>query len=183
MMGRRYRGHRYGLGLVLALAACAQGEGAGAPGGSASDVQATAPGRASCLTTSAGQQAAGVAATNALRRSRGLGPVSPNAALAQAAARHACDMAERGRMTHAGSRSAGPSDRVKALGYAPSVTAENIAAGPFDLDRVLAEWNASPGHVGNIVIPQMRDFGIGQAVAADGRTRFWAAVYAAPRGR
>ncbi|WP_330450999.1 hypothetical protein FLP41_12330 [Paracoccus marcusii] len=53
-----------------------------------------------------------------------------NDLLARAAARHACDMAQRGRMTHAGSRSSGPSQRVKALGYAPTVTAENIAAGP-----------------------------------------------------
>ena len=61
------------------------------------------------------------------------------------------------------------------------VTAENIAAGHFDLNRVLHEWNVSTGHHANIVIPQMRHMGIGEAVGADGKTRFWAAVYAAPR--
>ena len=168
------------LTLALLTAACAS-----APTGPAStiDVQASAPGPATCPATTADQQAAGVRATNALRQRSGLPPVQANDLLARAAARHACDMAQRGRMTHAGSRSSGPSQRVKALGYAPTVTAENIAAGPFGLDRVLAEWNASAGHISNIMIPQVSNFGIGQALGADGRTRYWAAVYAAPRGR
>ena len=72
--------------------------------------------------------------------------------------------------------------RVKGAGYRPAVTAENIAAGPFDLARVLAAWNRSPGHLGNIMLPPVSDFGIGHAVAADGKTIFWAAVYAAPKG-
>lgn len=138
-------------------------------------------GKASCLATSPGQNSHGAAATNAVRRSAGLVPVQPNAVLARVAARHACDMAQRGRMTHAGSRTSGPGPRVKAAGYAPMVTAENIAAGPFSQERVLAEWNASSGHLANMLIPQVRDYGIGQAIGPDGKTRFWAAVYAAPR--
>ena len=47
--------------------------------------------------------------------------------------------------------------------------------------RVLAEWNASGGHRANMLIPQVRHYGIGQAIGPDGRTRFWAAVYAAPK--
>ena len=35
--------------------------------------------------------------------------------LAEAAARHACDMAQRGRMTHIGSATPGPAPRVKAI--------------------------------------------------------------------
>lgn len=138
-------------------------------------------GQASCLATSPGQNDHGAAATNALRSAAGLPPVRPSPVLARVAAQHACDMAQRGRMTHIGSRTAGPGPRVKAAGYAPSVTAENIAAGPFSQERVLAEWNASDGHRANILIPQMRDYGIGQAIGPDGKTRFWAAVYAAPK--
>ena len=122
-----------------------------------------------------------VAATNRTRAASGLPPVWADDRLAQAAAGHACDMARRGRMTHVGSTTHGPAPRLKAMGYAPSVTAENIAAGHFDLNRVLHEWNVSTGHHANIVIPQMRHMGIGEAVGADGKTRFWAAVYAAPR--
>lgn len=145
------------------------------------DVQASAPGRASCPATSATEARAAADATNAARRARGLGPVVPNAALSAAAAKHACDMAARGLMTHVGTSTKGPSQRVKALGYTPSITAENIAAGPFGLGRVLGEWNASSGHLANILIPQLREVGIGRAVGSDGRTVFWAAVYGAPR--
>lgn len=145
------------------------------------DMQLMPAGRATCLATSPGQNSQGAAATNAVRRQAGLPPVQPDPVLARVAAAHACDMAQRGRMTHRGSNTPGPGPRVKAAGYAPLVTAENIAAGPFSQDRVLAEWNASGGHLANMLIPQIRDYGIGQAIGPDGRTRFWAAVYAAPR--
>lgn len=164
---------------AAALAGCAP-----APAVQGNDphaMQLLAAGDATCLATTARQNAVAVAATNRMRAASGLPPVGADDRLAQAAARHACDMARRGRMTHVGSTTHGPAPRVKALGYAPAVTAENIAAGHFDLNRVLAEWNASAGHRANIVIPQVRDMGIGQAVGADGKTRFWAAVYAAPR--
>ncbi|MDP5306912.1 CAP domain-containing protein [Paracoccus spongiarum] len=170
--------------LVLAcavLAGCAPSGGPGPAAGDPREVQASPPGKAGCVPTTADQNARGAQATNAARRRAGLPPVRSNMLLAEVAARHACDMASRGVMTHRGSRSSGPGPRVKARGYAPRLTAENIAAGPFDLPRVLSEWNRSQGHLDNIMIPQVRDYGIGQAVGADGRTRFWAAVYAAPK--
>ncbi|WP_294923375.1 CAP domain-containing protein [uncultured Paracoccus sp.] len=163
----------------MAISACAP-TGSGTSG-SGLDIQASAAGPASCSPTTAAQVAAGVRATNALRARSNLPPVTARRELSVAAAQHACDMAERGRMTHAGSRTSGPAQRVKAQGYAPRVTAENIAAGPFDIERVLAEWNNSPGHQANILISPVRHFGIGHAMGADGKTRYWAAVYAAPR--
>lgn len=171
------------LALACALlAGCEQTpSGSAARSGDPNDMQLMPAGNATCLATSPGQNSQGAAATNAVRRSAGLPPVQPNAVLARVAAQHACDMAQRGRMTHGGSQTSGPGPRVKAAGYAPRVTAENIAAGPFSQDRVLAEWNASSGHRANILIPQLRDYGIGQAIGPDGKTRFWAAVYAAPR--
>ncbi|WP_230312398.1 CAP domain-containing protein [Paracoccus lichenicola] len=169
--------------LVCAvLSGCAQSTtGIKAGGGDPHAMQLMSAGKATCLATSSSQNSHGAAATNAVRRKAGLQPVQPDPVLAQVAARHACDMAQRGRMTHIGSRTSGPGPRVKAAGYAPTVTAENIAAGPFSQDRVLAEWNASSGHLANMLIPQVRDYGIGQAIGPDGRTRFWAAVYAAPK--
>lgn len=163
------------------LAACAQAP-APVSGGkdSSHDVQVSGPGKATCLATTPGQNSQGAGVTSSLRQGAGLPPVRPDPLLAQVAARHACDMAQRGRMTHQGSVTSGPGARVKAAGYAPMVTAENIAAGPFSQERVLAEWNASGGHRANMLIPQVRDYGIGQAIGPDG-TRFWAAVYAAPR--
>lgn len=145
------------------------------------DVQATAPGKATCFQTSSHENQAAAQATTAARRGQGLGSVSADPALAQAAAKHACDMAARGLMSHVGTSTKGPAQRVKAEGYAPQVTAENIAAGPFGLGRVLNEWSASSGHRANILIPQVRDVGIGRALGSDGRTVFWSAVYGAPR--
>lgn len=165
--------------LAAVLAGCAPTPDAGKA--DPHDVQVMAGGRATCLATTPGQNREGAAATNAVRRGAGLAPVQPDPVLARVAADHACDMAARGRMTHKGSATAGPGPRVKAAGYAPAITAENIAAGPFSLDRVLAEWNGSAGHRDNMLIPQLRHYGIGQAIGPDGRTRFWAAVYAAPR--
>ena len=51
----------------------------------------------------------------------------------------------------------------------------------FDLDGTLAQWSASPGHRANIVLPMMREYGVGEALSADGKTAFWAAVYSDPR--
>ncbi|MDO5613663.1 MAG: CAP domain-containing protein [Paracoccus sp. (in: a-proteobacteria)] len=173
--------------MLLAVAACAPGDSADrgwmAPPdpNDPHDIQATAPGQAVCHRTSAADLAAGVAATNSARARAGLPPVRGNTVLARAAQQHACDMAERGRMAHVGRGTSGPSQRVKALGYQPRITAENIAAGPFSLNRVLAEWNSSSGHLANINIPQMQEMGIGRAVGSDGKTVFWAAVYAAPK--
>lgn len=147
------------------------------------DIQVTAPGRASCKPTPTEHNHIGASAANSVRANAGLPPLRANALLARAAAEHACDMAQRGRMSHHGSTTTGPAQRVKAQGYAPKLTAENIAAGPFDLNRVLAEWNRSDGHLRNTLLPQTREFGIGQAIGSDGRTRYWSAVYAAPRGQ
>ena len=169
------------LAFCLSLGACASEVTKSAP--DKVDVRASAPGAATCLPTTPAQNATGAQATNAVRTRAGLATLRADSRIAEAAARHACDMAERGRMTHQGSQTTGPAQRVKALGFAPRMTAENIAAGPFDLDRVLSEWNRSEGHLSNILIPQMSSFGIGQAIGSDGKTRYWAAVYAAPRGR
>lgn len=172
------------MGCLVLLAACAQPTthaSTKSPVKDPHDVQATAAGDATCLKTSHQQNSHGASATNAMRQRAGLEPVRANNLLAHVAAQHACDMAKRGMMTHRGTRTSGPGQRVKAAGYRPTVTAENIAAGPFSQTGVLHAWNTSSGHRDNIMIPQVREYGIGQAIAADGRTRFWAAVYAAPK--
>lgn len=138
-------------------------------------------GPVTCYRTTSGENKAAVAATNATRQARGLPPLRANADLAEVAARHACDMARRGLMSHRGSTTKGPMQRLKNDGYRPSIAAENIAAGPFTQDRVLLEWSRSSGHLANILIPQVRHYGIGKAIGSDGKTVFWAAVYSAPR--
>lgn len=146
------------------------------------EIMAAAAGQAQCVPTSPEAAAAALAATNRARAARGLTPLRTNARLQRAAEAHACEMAMRGAMTHAGTKTTGPMARTKGQGYAPRLTAENIAAGRFDLNRVLSEWNSSPDHLSNVVIPGTQDYGIGQAMAADGKTTFWAAIYGKPKG-
>ncbi|ARC36184.1 CAP domain-containing protein [Paracoccus yeei] len=140
-----------------------------------------AQGRATCPATTAADNQAAAAATNAQRRARGLAAVAPDPRLAKAAAAHACDMARRGVLSHTGSNGSAPMQRAKAAGYAPRVIAENVAAGPARLDQAMAMWMRSPPHLANIANAQVRHVGIGRAVGADGRTTYWTAVYAAPR--
>ena len=142
-----------------------------------------AAGTVTCYDTSRQENEAAVKATNLTRRQHGLQPLRANDELALAAARHACDMARRGVMSHQGSTTRGPMQRVKKVGYKPVMTAENIAFGPWGQDRVLMEWARSQGHLKNILMPKMRHYGIGKAVSADGRMVYWAAVYGAPKGR
>lgn len=141
----------------------------------------SAPGGATCHPTTSAQNAAAAASTSAVRRGRGLPALRPDARLARAAAGQACDMARRGVMSHRGTVTSGPMQRAKAEGYAPRIVAENIGAGPYDEAAILAVWAGSRGHVDNILIPALTDFGIGSALGADGRTVYWSAVYAAPR--
>lgn len=141
-------------------------------------------GAVDCRKTLPEEATRALAATNAQRGSGGLSALRYNAKLQKAAEDHACDMAKRGVMEHAGAGTAGPGQRVKALGYKPAITAENISAGSvslFDLDGAVRQWAASPGHAANIMLPQISEFGVGRAYSADGRIAYAAAVYAAPR--
>jgi len=141
-------------------------------------IPVAAAGQAQCLATSGAMAATALAQTNATRARASLPPLRANPVLDRVAAAHACDMAKRGLMTHAGTSTKGPMVRARQLGYRPQTIAENIAAGRFDLGGTLAQWSASPGHRANINIPYLQEFGIGTATAADGKTTFWTAVYA-----
>ena len=145
------------------------------------DLAVAAAGAATCPSTSTAEVSAALARTNAVRREAGLAPLTANPVLQRVAEKHACDMARRGLMTHAGTTTTGPLARAKQEGYRPRVISENIAAGApgrFTLTGTLEQWALSPKHRANITIAQMQDFGIGHAVAADGKATFWTAVYA-----
>ncbi len=166
-------GMREFIGAALAISMAF-----GATGAMAQTTGVAAKRGAVCMATSAAENAAGAAQTNAIRRARGLADLRPDERLALAAARHACDMAKRGQMTHKGSRSKGPSQRLRAAGYRIRIVAENIGKGFSRPEQVMQAWRESSGHLQNILLPQTRDFGIGKAVGADGLTVYWAAVYA-----
>lgn len=145
------------------------------------DFQLTQSGAARCNLISTEEIRRALTVNNNARARLGLKPMQFNKKAQAAAEAQACDMATRGTMTHKGSTTKGPSARIKAQGYKPTVTAENIAAGRFTFDQVTAEWVHSPNHLENIIIPGLKDFGTAYAIGADGKTGFYAGVYAQPR--
>lgn len=168
-----------GLGLgamMLTSGALAQGTGV-----AVAAAQPAITGMVRCYATTPQENMSGAEHSNMIRSRQGLAHLVPNPRLAEAAARHACDMAQRSQMTHVGSRLARPSQRVRAAGYRQSLVAENIGMGFQSTEQVTRAWQNSQSHLMNILLPQAQEFGIGRAVAADGRTVFWAAVYAARR--
>lgn len=141
------------------------------------DVQVSAAGSAACPDLDDMSVATALKHTNDVRKLKGQRSLSPNTKLNRIAAQQACHMAKTGMMSHAGPQNEGPKHRAKAAGYAPRIIAENIAAGPYSLSQVLGEWDRSPAHLANSVLPPVTDFGIGTATGHDG-TRYWTAVYA-----
>jgi uncharacterized protein YkwD len=95
-------------------------------------------------------------------------PLSWSRPLEVAATAHARDMARRGYFDHQGADGRQPRDRVRAAGYPPQLTGENIAFGPESAEEVVAGWLASSGHCANIMDPRFREMG---AAVAQGRKR------------
>lgn len=149
------------VALILSLAAAGPATAADCPAPSVQDSQAAAD------------------RISRLRAQAGLGPVGADPALTAAAARQACAMARRGQLTHAGGGGVGA--RARQAGYPASLAAENIGAGQRDLGAAMDSWVASAPHRANLLNGRIRHVGVAQAIAADGRTRFWSLVMAAPR--
>ncbi|MDO5603692.1 MAG: CAP domain-containing protein [Paracoccus sp. (in: a-proteobacteria)] len=183
-----------GFALALALAASlmvpagAQGQQAHSSSQATYAIEIThtdrrvhAPGRASCAAPSAQAAREVLAQHNRLRAQQGMAPLRHDPLLSDLAAQHACDMARRGVVTHRGADGASAGQRARRGGYAWLAIAENLAAGRIGAGGAAAAWHASPGHLANVTDRRMRDYGIGFAVAADGRTTYWAALYAAPQ--
>ncbi len=98
------------------------------------------------------------------RASRGLGKLSANSLLNDAAQRHACYMAQNNVLSHEG----GPDqddkelgDRVDKTGYPFTHIGENVAAGQNTARTVVDAWLASDGHRVNIENPQYTELGLG----------------------
>jgi uncharacterized protein YkwD len=160
--GWRYaRRGAVGLALLLALPACTSAR---------QEVTTIAvdPGRTAGL-------------VSAYRSQNGLGPVSADSRLTQAAAVQARAMGERDRIGHG---VGGPlTRRVSEAGYDWGVTAENLAAGQRSLDEAMADWRNSPDHRHNLLNPLVTDIGIAAVATPPGSNKqtYWALVLAAPR--
>lgn len=118
---------------------------------------------------------------NRFRAQRGLKPFSQNAVLSRLAAAHACDMAKRGTVTHKDASGLRAGQRASMAGYQWRRIGENVGARANTVNEVIAAWIASPGHRANIMDRRMREFGLGSARSADGKTVYWTALYAEPK--
>lgn len=118
-------------------------------------------------------------AVNALRQSRGLGPVQYSRALNSAALTHARDMSLQQRAWHFGSDRSNPQSRAARAGYGGRVTGENIAEtfeGEFD---TLQNWLNTPDTIGAMIDPRATDIGFAWFREATGKI-WWVQVFGAP---
>lgn len=151
------------LRLILALLIL------GAPAGAAA-ADCPAPPQAEALASGLAENIA------AARAGEGLAPVERDAELAQAAAAHACDMAQGGFFDHRGSDGSDVMARVRRAGYPACLAAENLAWGYAAPGPVAEGWMGSPGHRRNMLNAEVREIGIG--LAEGPRGPIWVLVLA-----
>jgi uncharacterized protein YkwD len=115
------------------------------------------------------------------RAALGLGVLTGDSRLHNAAIAHSTDMATNNFFDHAGSEGSNAGDRAQAAGYNWTAWGENIAAGYTTAQSVFDGWLASPGHRDNMRNSAFTDIGIG-LVPGTAETEFatyWTMVLAA----
>ena len=96
------------------------------------------------------------------RTAAGLPELQWNEWLAQAAHKHAEEMASRDRLSHQFPGEAGLRDRIAATALRFSASGENVASGPTP-SGINEEWMHSPGHRANILDPKYNAVGVAVA--------------------
>lgn len=105
-----------------------------------------------------------IALVNAERAWAGLGPVTYNPNLTYAAQNYANLLSHGSCWGHYCDGYSRVSHRLEAAGYRNWTTVgENIAAGQWSPEAVVAAWMASPGHRANILNPNYTEIGVGLA--------------------
>lgn len=134
------------------------------------------PGNVAGLTAEIGRM------LNADRARQGLPPLRMSRTLTKAAEGHACDMAKKGYFSHKSQNGATPKKRAKRVGYRACLIAENIAMGYSSPGQTHNAWMTSSGHRRNMLLRDVREFGLGIATPASGSKRDirWVLVVARP---
>ncbi|MEZ5039241.1 MAG: CAP domain-containing protein [Saprospiraceae bacterium] len=109
------------------------------------------------------------------RRMVAVPPLAWNEQLADAALRHARDMAQHNHFSHTGTDGSTSGERTRAAGYNWSTVGENIAYGYPDIKSAVKGWMESTGHCKNIMNPDFKEMG----AAAEGQ--FWSQTLGARR--
>ncbi|MDO5704469.1 MAG: CAP domain-containing protein [Paracoccus sp. (in: a-proteobacteria)] len=116
--------------------------------------------------------------TNAMREQIGSGPLTIEAALSRVAQDHACDLAQRGTVSHRDGAGRKPMQRLRRAGLTVCYSAENVAMGTPDAHKTVAAWQTSVSHARNQQTTRARAMGIGVARGQDGQL-WWVALYVA----
>lgn len=124
-----------------------------------------------------------IAAVNAYRAQKGLPAYTVNAQLAQAAQRHANDIACHKLYVHTGSDGSTPQSRVKDTGYVAKSVSENVNGNypPLDGQGVVNWWINDKGdlrHGQNLVSTTFTEIGVGYSFFDN--YGFYALVFAKP---
>ncbi|MFI7386496.1 CAP domain-containing protein [Streptomyces sp. NPDC049813] len=109
-----------------------------------------------------------VAAVNAERAAAGCHPVRLRSPLNRAAQAHSAEMADSGRLVHAGRDGSSPMERMRAAGYRPAYAGEAIADGVGSAGSVVRLWMDSPSHRELILTCRFTHAGVGRAGGSGG---------------
>ncbi len=125
-----------------------------------------------------------LAGTNSQRQAAGLGALTLNAALSQAAANKARDMFEKGYWAHNSPTGATPWNFITDAGYRYSVAGENLAKNFSTSQGVIDAWMASPTHRDNILKSSYREIGFAvvNGVLQGEETTLVVQMFGAPSG-
>jgi uncharacterized protein YkwD len=118
---------------------------------------------------------------NAERAANGLGALSAEDRLIQAAQWHSADMACNNYFSHFAPDGSSGGDRITRAGYLWNYFGENIAAGYASPEKVVQAWMESPSHKANILNKNYVEIGVGYAYYADSAYGiYWTAVFGKP---
>lgn len=105
--------------------------------------------------------------TNQFRATNGVGVLTANAKLSQAAETHSQNMANLDFFSHTGQDGSSVSDRAIAAGYDSSFVGENIAVGHSTPTEVVQGWINSDGHRANLLNTNYTQLGVGYVFLAN----------------
>jgi len=111
----------------------------------------------------------------------GVAPLSWDARLFSAAARHSTDMAQNNYFSHTSLDGRTLGQRIQDEGYVWTAVGENIAAGQSSVSAVMSGWLSSPGHCANIMRANYAHVAVA-CVRQSGSDygRYWTMVLARP---
>jgi uncharacterized protein YkwD len=119
---------------------------------------------------------------NAYRQQNGLGTLTMQNQLGQAAELHSQDMATNNFGSHTGSDGSSPDQRINRTGYQWWNWGENVFWGSSSANVAFDWWKNSPGHNANMLHPQFTEIGVGRAFNASSQFDwYWTTTFGRPK--